>query len=223
MTHAQAPETAGKTLHWARYYDAATWLFTFGQAGAIRKKTVALAEVKPGEKALDVGCGTGSLAIAMRKKMGPAGEVHGIDAAPEMVQVAKAKAAKQGVDARFQVGLIERLPFEDGYFGLVTSTLMLHHLPGDLKRQGLAEIRRVLRPGGRLLVVDIRSDAPTVVGRILRLFGHGEHIATGQELKEALSAAGFEQLKAVHTRFREMAFLEGRRKEEEGWGLNAAL
>jgi len=94
-----APETTGSTIRgWARIYDAVGWLMTFGKASAMRKETVALAQPAAGEKVLDVGCGTGTDAIALRAKVGPGGEVVGIDAAPEMIAVARDKAAKQGAD-----------------------------------------------------------------------------------------------------------------------------
>ena len=116
--------------------------------------TLELSEVRPGQKLLDVGCGTGSLAIVAKAKAGPDGEVHGIDAAPGMIKVALRKADNAGTDVRFQVGLIEGIPFPDDQFDLALSTFMLHHLPDDLKRKGFAEIYRVLKPGGHFLTVD---------------------------------------------------------------------
>src|SRR3990172_10022238 len=112
--------TEGKTIGWARYYDAASWLLSFGQIGRIRRQILEAADVKPHEKVLDVGCGTGTLALAVKERLGAGGEVHGIDAAPQMIGVARKKAAKQGADVDFRVALIEDIPFEDGRFDLVT-------------------------------------------------------------------------------------------------------
>ena len=149
-TTADAPKTAGRVIHWARWYDLFGRLISFGRDKAIREKLIELAAPAPGEKVLDVGCGTGTLALALKSRVGT-GEVHGIDASPEMIEVAREKVAKAGSDIDFQVALIEAIPFPDASFDLVTSSLMLHHLPDDLKRTGLDEIRRVLKPGGRFV------------------------------------------------------------------------
>src|SRR3990172_439399 len=142
-----APKTAGRVLHGhARWYDLFGRVISFGRDKAIREQLIELAAPAPGEKVLDVGCGTGTLAIAIKPQVG-AGEVHGIDASPEMIQVAKEKSAKDGSDIHFRVALIEAIPFSEASFDLVTSTLMLHHLPDDLKAKGFLEIRRVLKPG----------------------------------------------------------------------------
>lgn len=148
-----APATEGYTLGaLAGLYDALTRMMGIGRA--FRDWTVELAQVKPGDRVLDVGCGTGSLTIVAKERAGSAGEVHGVDAAPEMIDTARRKAAQVGADVDFQVGLIEGIPFPGDQFDVVLSSLMLHHLPDDLKRKGLAEIHRVLKPGGCLLAVD---------------------------------------------------------------------
>src|SRR5215213_7264681 len=168
---ADAPQTAGHVLHGARWYDLFGSVISFGRDKAIREKLIELAAPAPGEKVLDVGCGTGTLAIAIKPQVG-AGEVHGIDASPEMIQVAKEKAAKAGSDIDFQVALIEAIPFPDASFDLVTSSLMLHHLPDDLKRTGLDEIRRVLKPGGRFMAIDFAAHSHSPLCHLLSIFGH---------------------------------------------------
>src|SRR5438876_4911041 len=121
---ADAPQTAGRVLHGARWYDLFGRVISFGRDKAIREKLIELAASAPGEKVLDVGCGTGTLAIALTSSVGT-GEVHGIDASPEMIEGAKKKAAKAGSDIDFQVALIEAIPFPDPTFGLVTRSPML--------------------------------------------------------------------------------------------------
>jgi len=91
---ADAPTTAGRVIHWARFYDLFGKLISFGRDKAIRQQLVALAAPASAESVLDVGCGTGTLAIALKAKAA-AGEVHGIDASPEMIEVANEKAAKR--------------------------------------------------------------------------------------------------------------------------------
>src|SRR5215212_2916641 len=86
-----APQTAGRVLHRARWYDLFGRVISFGRDKAIREKLIELAAPVPGEKMLDVGCGTGTLALAIKPQVG-AGEMHGIDASPEMIQVALIEA-----------------------------------------------------------------------------------------------------------------------------------
>jgi ubiquinone/menaquinone biosynthesis C-methylase UbiE len=158
---ASAPETRGLVLNWWGWtYDLmARFGMCFilgGSEQALRQTTADLAQLQPGEAVLDVGCGTGTLALVARQRVGAAGRVSGIDPSAQLLARARRKAARRGLEINFQLGVIEQLPFADQSFDVVLSTLMMHHLPDDLKRQGLAEIARVLKPGGRLLVVDAR-------------------------------------------------------------------
>jgi ubiquinone/menaquinone biosynthesis C-methylase UbiE len=154
MSTADRSTTTGRVLHWAAGYDLLAWLFTHGRPGAFRKRLVDLARLEPGESVLDVGCGTGSLAIAAKNRVGSTGRVSGIDPSPEMIARANSKARKAGADVSFGCGVAETLPFADAQFDVVLSTLMLHHLPRPARQQFAGEIRRVLSPGGRVLVVD---------------------------------------------------------------------
>src|SRR5262245_27311306 len=91
-----APSTTGRVLHWAGRYDLLVWLLTDGRDRAFREKLISLAGIQPGQSVLDVGCGTGSLAIAARRQVGAAGRVAGIDASPEMIARATSKNTKAG-------------------------------------------------------------------------------------------------------------------------------
>ncbi|HEV3456070.1 MAG TPA: methyltransferase domain-containing protein [Thermoanaerobaculia bacterium] len=160
--------TSGAVIHWAFAYDLLVWLAARGKERAYRERLVQLARLAPGESVLDVGCGTGTLAIVAKQSVGPAGKVVGIDPSPEMIARARKKArrrmsrvdmrhvpeAKAATDVIFEEAAGERLPFSAATFDAVLSVTMLHHLPLEARRQCLFEIRRVLRPGGRLLAVD---------------------------------------------------------------------
>ncbi len=108
---------------------------------------------------LDVGCGTGTLAIAAKRRVGPTGNVIGIDASTEMTARARAKAAKAAIDIDFRTAVAEALPFSDATFDAVLGTTVLHCLPDEARRLCIREMIRVLKPGGRLLVVDFGGPA----------------------------------------------------------------
>ena len=149
-TSEQTPQTSGNVLHWAGTYDALTTLILHPS----QKSIGLLAQVKAGDQVLDVGCGTGRLTMAAQSWAEPGGQATGLDPSPEMVKVARQNAARAGSQTRFELGVIESLPFPDASFEVVLNRLMLHHLPDELKKRGLAEIHRVLKPGGICLVVD---------------------------------------------------------------------
>lgn len=216
-TSEPAPQTTGRTIRWASHYDLATRLLFLGKEQAIRDMTLGLAQIKPGEVVLDVGCGTGSLTIGAKERVGPTGEVYGIDAAPEMIEVSRRKArhmaTQLGVDVDFRAGLIEDIPFPDDQFDLVLSSLMLHHLPLDLKGRGFLEIGRVLKPGGRFLAVDFSPPTKGWLGHLAtHLFGHSMEVGSLYGLTAMLEEAGFSEVEAGTTQFKFIAFLRGRKE-----------
>jgi ubiquinone/menaquinone biosynthesis C-methylase UbiE len=147
-------DTTGLVIHWPARYDLLVWLITLGRERVFREKLVNLAQLEAGESVLDIGCGTGSLAIAAKRRVGQSGTVIGIDASPEMLVRARKKAMKAGANIEFRNDVAEALSFHDAQFDAVLSTVMLHHLPDEARKQCAREIRRVLKPGGRLLAVD---------------------------------------------------------------------
>lgn len=155
----------------ARWYDLLAATLTLGRERALRERLVELARLVPGETVLDVGCGTGSLALAAKRAVGAAGAVTGVDASPEMIAIATRKAAH--ADVAFRTAVAERLPFPDASFDAALATLMLHHLPGPTRRECVREARRVLKPGGRMLAVDFSAPSPRKGGLIARLHRHG--------------------------------------------------
>ncbi len=205
------PHTEGRTVGWARLYDLGTTLLSFGRLSALHRKMVELAGIAPGERVLDVGCGPGRLAIVAGTVAGPAGETCGIDPVPGMVELARRKAARAGVPVRFEVGVIEALPYPADHFDVVLSSLMLHHLPDELKRRGLAEIRRVLKPGGRVVAVDFGATPGEGIGHllcVLRLRTGWDH---AERLRTMLGDAGLDSVEMGPTGHRALAFVRGRR------------
>ena len=182
------PATTGRVLHWAVGYDLLAWLLTHCRDFALREKLVRLARLADGDRVRDVGCGTGSLAIAAKRRVGAAGDVVGIDASPEMVARATSKAKKTGTDVSFRIAAAEALPFPDAQFDAALSTLMLHHLPRQARQQFGREIRRVLKSGGRVLVVDF-AHAPDKRGFLAYFHRHG-HVDP-RDIQSLLEEAGF--------------------------------
>lgn len=164
----------GVVLHAAAHYDLLVWLFTLGRERAFRDSIARLAGLKPGDAVLDIGCGTGSLAIAAKRRVGTTGTVYGVDASREMLARARRKARNVGVDIAFEHGAVQTLPFPDSRFDAVLSTLMLHHLPRKARHECAREVRRVLKPGGRVLAVDF---APPVRKTLLARFHRHGHFS----------------------------------------------
>ena len=136
-------------------YDLKIWVASRGREGAFRKRQLDLARVAPGESVLDVGCGTGTLAIAAARRVGEGGTVTGVDPSAALLARARKKARRARSGVAFELSGGEALPFPDRSFDLVLSSLVLHHLSHDALRSSAHEMYRVLKPGGRLLVVDI--------------------------------------------------------------------
>jgi ubiquinone/menaquinone biosynthesis C-methylase UbiE len=200
-----APHTPGRVLHWVWLYDLLGTKMRKGRATLLQ-----LAAPRPGEVVLDVGSGTGTLALAMAADTG-AGAVTGIDPSPEMVERARRKAARSSSSVTFDVGVVEELPFADETFDLVTSSLMWHHLPNEIRGAALAEVRRVLKPGGRLVVMDFARESHSPTGHLLSLLGRGRGPATADGLLARLTDAGFGVAEVLPTRHGNLVFIRAAR------------
>lgn len=154
-----------------------------------------------GDRVLDVGCGTGTL-VAMIRQRYPGAQVTGVDGDPTILERARRKAADAGIDASFHTALAGALPFSDGAFEHVTSTLMAHHLTTEEKAQMFAEVRRVLAPGGVFHLVDIGPARSRVGGALQRLGLGGDASRRGDNvhgrLPAMMTAAGFADVREEH-------------------------
>ena len=176
-----------------------------GKETSFRERLVQLARLEPGERVLDIGSETGTLAIAAKRHIGTAGTVCGVDASPEMIARAKKKAARARVEVYFCEGIVEALPFPDAHFDVVLSTVMPHHLGPELRRQCAGEVRRVLKPGERWFVVDFEGSARQACDFLSRIHRHG-HIKPG-DLSALTQVAGFSCVESGPVGFRNLHFV----------------
>jgi ubiquinone/menaquinone biosynthesis C-methylase UbiE len=166
---------------------------------AIKGRVLAHAAIAADEEVLDVGCGTGTLAVAAARST-PGARVTGLDADASILALARRKATVAGLELRFDEGRSTALPYADASFDVVLSTLFFHHLPDEAKRRTASELMRVLRPGGRLVVGDLgRPQDPLMRVAVLATVQLLDGFATTAlnvrgELPEVLATAGFQRV-----------------------------
>jgi ubiquinone/menaquinone biosynthesis C-methylase UbiE len=179
-----------------RSYDLLVTLFFLGRRRRVFSRLAALSGARPGDRVLDVGCGTGYFTRMLAEAVAPGGTALGIDPSPEVI--ARARRSTRQPSCTFAEGIAEALDTEDESYDVVVSSLVLHHLPETLRPRAIGEMYRVLRPGGRLLVADIRPPT-TRTGRLM-LKGHVISPAMRSNpvhlLEPLVRAAGFQQVRA---------------------------
>lgn len=139
----------------AGLYDRMNTVMTAGLHRRWRQRAADLASVPYGGRALDVATGTGDLALELAGRVGPSGEVVGTDFSERMLELARGKAAGSGLPVRFETGNALSLPYDDDGFDAVVVGFGARNF-SDLRR-GLAEMTRVARPGGRVVVLEITT------------------------------------------------------------------
>jgi len=143
---------------------------------AALRQLIEQADLQPGQRVVDIGCGTGDL-IALIKERHPGVEVTGLDPDAKALARARRKLERAGVSAQLDQGFSDELPYPDASLDCVFSSFMFHHLGRDEKAKTLAEIRRVLKPAGRLHLLDFGgSPNGHRHGIIARLLHSGEHM-----------------------------------------------
>ncbi len=180
-------------------YDfAQRWIF---RESMFKTKMVEQAHIEYGHRVLDLGCGTATLTVLI-KEMHPQAQVVGLDGDPEVLETARSKAAKAGVNITFDQGMTFALPYPDGSFDRVLSSLMFHHLNRENKYKTMSQVLRVLRPGGEFLLADLgkQHGLAYLIGLILARLEEGVDNVKGL-LPGMLREVGFEQVEEV-ARFR---------------------
>lgn len=171
--------------------DNGGWPWLLGKLYALLQRNpvsnqvvVELAELRPGDRVLDVGCGAGGALVGAAEVVGEE-NVAGVDPTAALASTARSRVP----GAKVEIGVAEDLPFPDESFTVVWTIASQHHW--DDPRAGLAEVRRVLEPGGRLLLAEAwkRKDG-----------GHGLSDPEAERLKKTLGEIGFEKIETVMTR-----------------------
>lgn len=174
-------------MHHPRLYELVGLIGFLGMRSRVYDGLVRLSGAAPGERVLDVGCGTGALTRRVARAVGSAGRVVGIDPSEEMVRYARRHSPS---NCDYRIAGAEAVPEPDASFDLAVSSLAVHHIPDDKREKAMAELMRVVRPGGRILIADFRGGA--------------------QAVRELVEGAGFDVTgSGRHRRF--MSYLQARR------------
>ena len=162
---------------------------------SFKHRLIEQARIEKGHRILDLGCGTATLTILV-KKSHPEAEVVGLDGDPRVLKIAKAKVARSDLDITLDLGLAFELPYPDNSFNRVLSSLLLHHLTRENKKRTLTEVLRVLRPGGELHLADFGKpyNLPTyLVSLVMRQLEENRDNVRGL-LPEFIKNAGFDSI-----------------------------
>jgi ubiquinone/menaquinone biosynthesis C-methylase UbiE len=161
-------------------------------AGAAREQLLAQAALRPTDRAFDLGCGTGTLAVLIKKQF-PHVEIVGLDPDRKALARARKKAAREGLAIQFDQGFGDQLPYPTASFDRAFSSLMFHHLPAEEKGNTLREVHRVLKPGGEFHMLDIEGPDDSEPGLFERLL-HSHHQLKDNSAANVIAlmkAAGF--------------------------------
>ena len=209
--------TRGRTLDYAApVYDFFEPILLLGKQAEYDRQIVSLLALHKTDRVLDLGCGTGVLTRMISDQLdAEAGGVSiGIDAASRMIQVARKK--RENKACRFEVAAAEELPYDDGAFDAVVSSLFFHHVDLELKAKSLAEARRVLRPQGKLVIADMHIPTTwmgALVSHVSRWFCMQPQIGENIRgvLPDLIQNAGFEFPETVRTYFGYIAVFMSRK------------
>ncbi len=166
----------------------------FMREGTFKRRLIERAQIEPGQRVLDLGCGTGTL-IVMLKTLDTEAEVTGVDGDIQVLNRARAKAERAASEIQWECGLAFALPYANQSFDCVLTSLMLHHLTSNNKRRTFREVRRVLRPGGKLHIADFGQPHSPLVKPVTQMLARLEEATDNLNglLPVMLAESGFAQ------------------------------
>jgi ubiquinone/menaquinone biosynthesis C-methylase UbiE len=167
-------------------------MVSFMGAARARKELIKQASIEPNQRVLDLGCGTGTLVVLLKRKY-PAAEIVGLDPDPKALRRAKKKVKRAGVSVQLDEGFADELPYDEGTFDRVLSSLMLHHLEDQDRERMLREVLRVLKPAGTFHLLDFAGGEDRARGRWGRLIDSHAHLEANSEQRilQLMRHAGF--------------------------------
>ena len=167
-------------------------------AARARAELIKQASIQPNQRVLDLGCGTGTLVVLLKRKY-PAAEIVGVDPDPKALQRAQKKVRRAGVAVQLDEGFADELPYEAGTFDRVLSSFMLHHLEEHEREKTLREVLRVLKPAGTFHLLDFAGGEDKAPGRLGRLVNSHAQLEDNsqQSILQLLRRAGFTNAEKV--------------------------
>jgi ubiquinone/menaquinone biosynthesis C-methylase UbiE len=193
LLHGTPQADAPGAIGHARAYEMFSALAFVGRRRRVFGRLVELAGVTAGDRVLDVGCGPGYLTALAAAAASPGGRAEGIDPSAPMIE--QARRTRQADNCSFRLGRAESLDAPDGSFDVVVSSLAVHHIPEQVRGTAFAEMYRVLRPGGRVLVADFLPPRGRI-GRHLVGATAGEVMRDNpvERIAPMIADAGFESI-----------------------------
>ncbi|HSB65483.1 MAG TPA: methyltransferase domain-containing protein [Anaerolineales bacterium] len=184
-------------FHWLTpLYDPL--VHRFMREDLLRSQLVLEADILPGMRVLDLGCGTGTLAILIKQGHWMS-QVYGLDADPQVLEIAQGKAKQACTGITLDQGLAYQLPYPDEWFDRIVTSLVLHHLTTIQKQQAINEVYRVLKPGGKFIALDFGVPHGTysrLIGQIMRRTERVEDNIRGL-LPGMIASAGFDPVAEI--------------------------
>lgn len=173
-------------------------LVIFMGGSRAREELIKQARIEPNQRVLDIGCGTGTLVVLLKRRY-PDAEIVGLDPDPKALRRAKKKVRRAGVTVQLDEGFADELPYETGTFDRVLSSLMLHHLEDPDREKMLREVLRVLKPAGAFHLLDFAGGEDRAPGRWGRLVDSHARLEDNshQRILQLMRRAGFTNAEKV--------------------------